>query len=174
MPLSQKQMEYLALAWQCFDAEPKIDYDRFKEVAGLASAASARELMRVTKKKLKEEYGALSGGMKGVNAANGNTPNGSATTSPVKKAPRTPAPKRAGGRTSASASAAKRARSDLTSNDDDSNDNDDEEHLDTPVAKKIKTPAPSTKKKTENGVVAVKKEPVARDDGSDDDGDFLG
>lgn len=39
----------------------KIDYNKFKEVAGLASANSARELMRVTKKKLKEEYGALDG-----------------------------------------------------------------------------------------------------------------
>lgn len=80
MPLSNKQMEYLALAWQCFETEPKvsqdlevyktisscailqIDYEKFKTVAGLASANSARELMRVTKKKLKEEYGALDGG----------------------------------------------------------------------------------------------------------------
>ncbi|GAB1736254.1 hypothetical protein NU219Hw_g6927t1 [Hortaea werneckii] len=59
MPLSQKQMEYLALAWQCFETEPKIDYNKFYHIAGLASANSARELMRVTKKKLKEEYGAL-------------------------------------------------------------------------------------------------------------------
>lgn len=67
MPLTAKQMEYLAIAWQCFDVEPKvhflkhfwssahadslpqIDYEKFKNVAGLASAASARELMRVTK-----------------------------------------------------------------------------------------------------------------------------
>lgn len=35
----------------------QIDYEKFKTVAGLASAASARELMRVTKNKLKEEYG---------------------------------------------------------------------------------------------------------------------
>ncbi|TKA22369.1 hypothetical protein B0A50_08251, partial [Salinomyces thailandicus] len=54
MPLSQKQMEYLALAWQCFESEPKINYDKFAQVANLASAHSARELMRVTKKKLKE------------------------------------------------------------------------------------------------------------------------
>ncbi|KAI7230919.1 hypothetical protein KC330_g6705 [Hortaea werneckii] len=59
MPLSQKQMEYLALAWQCFETEPKIDYNKFYQIAHLASANSARELMRVTKKKLKEEYGAL-------------------------------------------------------------------------------------------------------------------
>jgi hypothetical protein len=26
MPLTQKQMEYLALAWQCFDTEPKVSH----------------------------------------------------------------------------------------------------------------------------------------------------
>lgn len=81
MPLSTKQMEYLALAWQCFDAEPKIDYEKFKDIAGLASAASAREIMRMTKKKLKEEYGALSGGA-GVKTANGGGTGG--MDSPVK------------------------------------------------------------------------------------------
>ncbi|KAF7191563.1 hypothetical protein HII31_07065 [Pseudocercospora fuligena] len=67
MPLSEKQMKYLALAWQCFDTEPKIDYEKFAQVAGLKSSASARELMRVTKNKLKEEYGALSGEVKSNN-----------------------------------------------------------------------------------------------------------
>lgn len=84
MPLSTKQMEYLALAWQCFDAEPKIDYEKFKDIAGLASAASAREIMRMTKKKLKEEYGALSGGGAGVKTANGGGPGGGGMDSPVK------------------------------------------------------------------------------------------
>lgn len=82
MPLSTKQMEYLALAWQCFDAEPKIDYEKFKDIAGLASAASAREIMRMTKKKLKEEYGALSGGLKIANGGGGGT--GGGMDSPVK------------------------------------------------------------------------------------------
>ncbi|KAI6790180.1 hypothetical protein KC361_g8094 [Hortaea werneckii] len=82
MPLSQKQMEYLALAWQCFETEPKIDYNRFYRVANLASAASARELMRVTKKKLKEEYGAL--GDAGGNSGNPGTP--STNTNTPKKA----------------------------------------------------------------------------------------
>ncbi|KAK3718706.1 hypothetical protein LTR37_004923 [Vermiconidia calcicola] len=60
MPLTTKQMEYLALAW--------IDYEKFKSVAGLASAHSARELMRVTKNKLKAEYGALSGSVATANS----------------------------------------------------------------------------------------------------------
>ncbi|KAK3715569.1 hypothetical protein LTR37_007057 [Vermiconidia calcicola] len=63
MPLTTKQMNYLALAW--------IDYEKFKSVAGLASAHSARELMRVTKNKLKAEYGALSGSVATANAATG-------------------------------------------------------------------------------------------------------
>ncbi|KAK5721530.1 hypothetical protein LTR15_006119 [Elasticomyces elasticus] len=79
MPLSSKQMEYLALAWQCFETEPKINYAKFAEVAGLASANSARELMRVAKNKLKNEYGMLSAGMVNANAAN-------AGGSPAKKA----------------------------------------------------------------------------------------
>lgn len=69
MPLSTKQMEYLALAWQCFESEPKvcaisslspslanlsnqsdkphtqIDYNKFYQVAGLKSAHSAREVI---------------------------------------------------------------------------------------------------------------------------------
>ncbi|EMD00074.1 hypothetical protein BAUCODRAFT_364398 [Baudoinia panamericana UAMH 10762] len=84
MPLSQKQMEYLGLAWQCFDNEPKIDYEKFYRIAGLASANSARELMRVTKKKLKEEYGALSGSVQNASGANGGTPK---RATPAKKTP---------------------------------------------------------------------------------------
>lgn len=91
-----------AQAWQCFETEPKvthpplhpfspsrpslltshsrrqIDYEKFKNVAGLASAHSARELMRVTKNKLKSEYGALGADLKAAN---------SGTNTPTKKTP---------------------------------------------------------------------------------------
>ncbi|KAG9580111.1 hypothetical protein KCU77_g11545, partial [Aureobasidium melanogenum] len=62
--LTDTQTRYLALAWLCFDAEPKpliiarnaidtvIDYEKFAELAGLKSAHSGREMLRVTKKKL--------------------------------------------------------------------------------------------------------------------------
>ncbi|KAG9526893.1 hypothetical protein KCV07_g59, partial [Aureobasidium melanogenum] len=50
--LTDIQTRYLALAWLCFDAEPKIDYEKFAELAGLKSAHSGREMLRVTKKKL--------------------------------------------------------------------------------------------------------------------------
>ncbi|KAI7304181.1 hypothetical protein KC315_g15294 [Hortaea werneckii] len=104
MPLSQKQMEYLALAWQCFETEPKsqtlehtkltialqlgmefsqIDYNKFYQIAHLASANSARELMRVTKKKLKEEYGALAATTSGDPPG---TPRSSTNTNTPKKA----------------------------------------------------------------------------------------
>lgn len=48
---------------------PQIDYEKFRQVAGLKTAHSARELMRVTKNKLKAEYGALSGGVQSANSA---------------------------------------------------------------------------------------------------------
>ncbi|KAI7549052.1 hypothetical protein KC317_g14674, partial [Hortaea werneckii] len=96
MPLSQKQMEYLALAWQCFETEPKIDYNKFYRVANLASPASARELMRVTKKKLKEEYGTL-----GDAGGNGNPGTPNTNTITPKKAGK--APGRNGGGLSTSA-----------------------------------------------------------------------
>ncbi|KAK3115591.1 hypothetical protein LTR53_004897 [Teratosphaeriaceae sp. CCFEE 6253] len=79
MPLSTKQMEYLALAWQCFETEPKIDYAKFATVAGLKNARSAAELMRVAKNKLRSEHGALSAGTVGANAATTSTPNGTGT-----------------------------------------------------------------------------------------------
>lgn len=115
MPLSQKQMEYLALAWQCFESEPKvsnthslapvshpfpyrvhkqtdqpkqIDYNKFYQVAGLASANSARELMRVTKNKLKTEYGALSGSVQSSN--NAGTPSKKGGANGTKSASGTP------------------------------------------------------------------------------------
>ncbi|EME40019.1 hypothetical protein DOTSEDRAFT_38036 [Dothistroma septosporum NZE10] len=93
MPLSEKQMSYLALAWQCFETEPKIDYDKFKQVAGLASSHSARELMRVTKKKLKEEYGALSGTIASSNVT-AVIRTGGGKASPSKVIKRTPTSKR--------------------------------------------------------------------------------
>ncbi|CAK1359369.1 hypothetical protein CB0940_05589 [Cercospora beticola] len=161
MPLSTKQMEYLALAWQCFETEPKIDYEKFKTVAGLASAASARELMRVTKKKLKEEYGALSGSM---TAANGNTVGGGVTPS-KKSTPRTPASKRPRG---------KKAASEVNGENGDGDDDEDYGD-DTPVAKRSKTPASAAKKSgkksgsgSSNGVM-VKHEPEVA--GGDDDSD---
>ncbi|KAK0334184.1 hypothetical protein LTR91_026117 [Friedmanniomyces endolithicus] len=72
MPLTTKQMEYLALAWQCFESEPKINYTKFAEVAGLKNARSAAELMRVAKNKLKTEYGSMSNGMQTANTPTRN------------------------------------------------------------------------------------------------------
>lgn len=92
MPLSQRQMEYAIIAFQCCTEEPKVfalpspslpaalqtvhiptllglvltllrrvqpDFEAFRAAAGLASANSARELWRVTRKKMKEEYEGL-------------------------------------------------------------------------------------------------------------------
>ncbi|KAK0289039.1 hypothetical protein LTR35_000414 [Friedmanniomyces endolithicus] len=72
MPMTTKQMEYLALAWQCFETEPKIDHTKFAQVAGLKNARSAAELMRVAKNKLKAEYGSMSTGMQTANTPTRN------------------------------------------------------------------------------------------------------
>ncbi|KAI4741424.1 hypothetical protein E4T50_08147 [Aureobasidium sp. EXF-12298] len=52
--LSDTQNRYLAMAWLCVDADPKIDYEKFSRLTGSKTAASAREMLRVTKKKLLE------------------------------------------------------------------------------------------------------------------------
>lgn len=56
------------------DLPKQIDYTKFAQVAGLKTPASARELMRVTKNKLKDEYGALSSGMQSTNGGTNGTP----------------------------------------------------------------------------------------------------
>ncbi|KAK4549117.1 hypothetical protein LTR36_007573 [Oleoguttula mirabilis] len=133
-------MEYLAIAWQCFDTEPKIDYAKFAKVAGLASANSARELMRVTKNKLKVEYGALGDGLQSANA---NTPkkNGSVSASG------TPAPstKKRGRKPKVAAA---------TTGEEDAEGEDDDD-ADASPTKKAKT-----KKAGGNARAAVKAEPV--------------
>ncbi|THW58203.1 hypothetical protein D6D20_07415 [Aureobasidium pullulans] len=58
--LTDAQNRYLALAWLCVDVEPKIDYERFAVLAGSKTANSAREMLRVTKKKLHLEYASVS------------------------------------------------------------------------------------------------------------------
>lgn len=72
----------------------QIDYDKFHKLAGLASVHSARELMRVTKNKLKSEYGALGADLQAANSGT-NTPSKtqskSASGTPRKSASATPA-----------------------------------------------------------------------------------
>ena len=65
---------------------PQINYDKFHKLAGLSSVASARELMRVTKNKLKSEYGALGADLQAANAGL-KTPSKSASGTPTKGTP---------------------------------------------------------------------------------------
>ncbi|KAK5125223.1 hypothetical protein LTR85_000899 [Meristemomyces frigidus] len=150
MPLSQKQMEYLAIAWQCFDTEPKrsfqIDYAKFAQVAGLASANSARELMRVTKNKLKAEYGALGGGLQSANGAGTPKKSGGSSAS----ASTTPAP-----------STKKRGRKPkVAAADPDAEGEDDVEESPTKKTKKAEKMCGGKV----NGAAAVKAEPVVEDE----------
>ncbi|RMX76702.1 hypothetical protein D0869_10484 [Hortaea werneckii] len=94
MPLSQKQMEQaqttlehtkLTTTAPTRDELSQIDYNKFYQIAHLASANSARELMRVTKKKLKEEYGALAAASSsGDHSAGPGTPRSTNTNTPKK------------------------------------------------------------------------------------------
>ncbi|KAI4845419.1 hypothetical protein E4T44_05623 [Aureobasidium sp. EXF-8845] len=52
--LSDTQNRYLALAWLCVDVDPKINFEKFSQLTGSKTAASAREMLRVAKKKLQE------------------------------------------------------------------------------------------------------------------------
>ncbi|KAK5275778.1 hypothetical protein LTR16_012137 [Cryomyces antarcticus] len=52
MSLSQRDTEVLALAWQCFETEPKIDYDKLAQLANYKTLASARVCFGNIKKKV--------------------------------------------------------------------------------------------------------------------------
>jgi len=127
----------------------QIDYTKFASVAGLKSPASARELMRVTKKKLREEYGALAGKTKASNGAD----EGSKT--PQKA---TPAGKNGGAKKRASQIVPRAwgacADRDLQAQEEAEGDGDDE-GVDTPMAKRGK------------GLSSIKKEVV--EGGEEDD-----
>ncbi|KAI4759014.1 hypothetical protein E4T52_08778 [Aureobasidium sp. EXF-3400] len=114
--LSDTQNRYLAMAWLCVDADPKIDYEKFSRLTGSKTAASAREMLRVTKKKLLEFDSASS-------ATNGTVapPNTPAVKTPRKK----PTPKTK----STKGKAAKKRK--VASDSDDSEDDDE-----TPIKKK--------------------------------------
>ncbi|KAI5204848.1 hypothetical protein E4T39_03361 [Aureobasidium subglaciale] len=80
--LTDGQNRYLALAWVCFEVEPKIDFDKLSLVSGSKTANSAREMLRVAKKKLSENITASTGDTSGTIAP----PNTPATKTPKKKA----------------------------------------------------------------------------------------
>ncbi|KAI5235355.1 hypothetical protein E4T43_09327 [Aureobasidium subglaciale] len=93
--LTDGQNRYLALAWVCFEVEPKIDFDKLSLVSGSKTANSAREMLRVAKKKLTENIAASTGDTNGTVAP----PNTPATKTPRKKAvPKTQSTKGKGGK----------------------------------------------------------------------------
>ncbi|KAK4507554.1 hypothetical protein PRZ48_001289 [Zasmidium cellare] len=49
---SEREKELMALAWQCFEEEPKIQYAKLAEMAGMTNAGSASNAWRNIKKKL--------------------------------------------------------------------------------------------------------------------------
>ncbi|KAK5017433.1 hypothetical protein LTR60_001940 [Cryomyces antarcticus] len=73
MSLSQRDTEVLALAWQCFETEPKIDYDKLAQLANYKTLASARVCFGNIKKKVQ----LLAAGAAGDGT--GSTPTSTAT-----------------------------------------------------------------------------------------------
>ncbi|PVI02335.1 hypothetical protein DM02DRAFT_670625 [Periconia macrospinosa] len=53
MSLSSREMEVLALAWQCMDTEPKIDFEKLATLAGYGSRNSASVTFNNIRKKIK-------------------------------------------------------------------------------------------------------------------------
>lgn len=82
--ISDTYLRYLANAWQCFETEPKVDYEKLALLCGSKTPASAREMLRVSKKKLLE-HSTTQDGDNGENDSNGNG-------SPIKKTPGKKAP----------------------------------------------------------------------------------
>ncbi|KAF1958837.1 hypothetical protein CC80DRAFT_21013 [Byssothecium circinans] len=54
---STKEMQNLALAWQCMLTDPKIDMEKFAQLAGYGSRASAATTFNNLKRKLKDLAG---------------------------------------------------------------------------------------------------------------------
>ncbi|KAF1982547.1 hypothetical protein K402DRAFT_457233 [Aulographum hederae CBS 113979] len=50
IPLSEKEMRLLALAWQCFDIQPKVDYNKLAALAGYTSGSASVMLGRIKRK----------------------------------------------------------------------------------------------------------------------------
>ncbi|KAI1499248.1 hypothetical protein F5X99DRAFT_411269 [Biscogniauxia marginata] len=50
--LTQRDLEILAAAWNCFDSQPTINWDKLAEIAGFKNASSARACFLPIKKKV--------------------------------------------------------------------------------------------------------------------------
>ncbi|KAJ8114390.1 hypothetical protein ONZ43_g4915 [Nemania bipapillata] len=78
--LSHKEKAILALAWKCFETEPKIDWEKLGALGGYTNWRSARNLFAIAKKKLNAH----------VNADNGADDDGHGNTA----SPKTPTGKK--------------------------------------------------------------------------------
>jgi hypothetical protein len=105
----------------------QIDYDKFHKLAGLASANSAKELMRVTKNKLKEEYGTLGTAEGGIKTPSKGAGTPTKAAGSAKKATTTPGSRKRG--------AGKKTRGEAGDGDD---GGDDEERMGESPTKKTK------------------------------------
>ncbi|KAF3049154.1 hypothetical protein E8E11_006968 [Didymella keratinophila] len=113
--LSAREMEVLALAWQCMESEPKIDNKRLAELTGYTEG-SASVTMGKIKRKLKARAAESSGVVK-------NTPKKAATP----RAPKTPkSGKRGAFEAAGEGTPTKKGKKASKPTNDDDDDNDDE------------------------------------------------
>ncbi|KAI0130520.1 hypothetical protein BJ170DRAFT_693065 [Xylariales sp. AK1849] len=56
--LTSRELELAGLIWQCFESEPKINYQKLKDLAGFKNANSASACWNPIKKKLMANAGA--------------------------------------------------------------------------------------------------------------------
>ncbi|TGJ78895.1 hypothetical protein E0Z10_g9867 [Xylaria hypoxylon] len=146
--LSETEKGVLSMAWQCFESEPKIDYDKLASLGGYTNIGSVMNIVRGAKKKL----------ILDAVAAAGNNRQASASTSKAAQ------PKK---RATAAKGKGKRKA-------DDADNDDDSDAL--PAKKTKKTPAKSTAKKGKlasvNDEAEEDKEISDAEEDNDDDGEI--
>ncbi|XXG95206.1 hypothetical protein Hte_001466 [Hypoxylon texense] len=91
---TNRDMEILALAWQCFDGMPRINYDKLAELASFKNGKSARDSFLHIRKKL----AAAGNGGAGVEARGEQAANGQPKRKPSNQMIRSPKKAKAGPR----------------------------------------------------------------------------
>ncbi|KAK7974324.1 hypothetical protein PG989_016172 [Apiospora arundinis] len=141
LTFTNREMELAALAWGCFDSEPKLNMKKFTKAAGFANAKSASTCWGPVKKKLIAHAEACAKGTDDGDGDNGNDDDGSPAadaSTPKAKAKgsaKGSAKKNTGGSTGGRKRKAKTMIPAYTHEDDD-----DFDDLETP-SKKVKTAA---------------------------------
>ncbi|KAI4703173.1 hypothetical protein J4E81_002050 [Alternaria sp. BMP 2799] len=116
--LTPRENEVLALAWQCFEQEPKVDMNKLAALTGY-TPGSAGFTMGKIKRKLKNKTAGISEDSPAAKSRSGRPRTATATSTPKKRGATAAAP--------ASASKRRAARHPTSSNEASANDDDDDD-----------------------------------------------